>query len=154
LYEVGTIGKVLHTKQNDDGMLVALVRGLNRFRVTGWHPGDAHLSASVVHAPEIVESGLEMEVLQRELRKMIKDVLSTTPNIAGEAVEAIDQITDPLQLTYVAATHLNLETQERQTLLEIDSVSEKIRKLMAHLSKEKEMLNIGRKIKADIQRER
>jgi ATP-dependent Lon protease len=150
LYEVGTIGKVLHTKQNDDGMLVALVRGLNRFRVTGWHPGDAHLSASVVHAPEIVESGLEMEVLQRELRNMIKDVLSKTPNIAGEAVEAIDQITDPLQLTYVAATHLNLETQERQTLLEIDSVSEKIRKLMVHLSKEKEMLNIGRKIKADI----
>ena len=33
LYEVGTIGKILHTKQNEEGMLVALVRGLNRFRL-------------------------------------------------------------------------------------------------------------------------
>ena len=97
LYEVGTIGKILHTKQNEDGMLVALVRGLNRFRLTSWHTGDTYLSASVDHAPEIVESGLEMEALQRELRSMTKDVLSITPNIAKEAVEAIDQITDPLQ---------------------------------------------------------
>jgi len=150
LYEVGTIGKIVETSKNDDGMLVALVTGLSRFRVSVWHTDGPFLRADIVHAPEIVESGLEMDALQRELRTSVKEVLSTSPNAEKEAVNAINTIQDPVQLVYTTAFNMTLTTEVRQSLLELDSVRQKIRALLTYLSKEKEMLDIGEKIRKDV----
>jgi ATP-dependent Lon protease len=151
LYEVGTIAKILHAKKNEEGVMVALLNGIRRFKVSTWQTGGPHLKASVVHAPEIVETGIELEVLQRQLRDTVFEVLAMTPNSSKEAAETISRIKDPLQLAYVTTFNMNLTTEVRQELLEIDSVSQKIRVLLSHLSREKEMLSIGKKIKSEVQ---
>jgi ATP-dependent Lon protease len=150
LYEVGTIARILHTKKDEEGMMVALMKGINRFRVTTWHPAGPYLKANVVHAPEIMESGIEMEALHRQLRETVKEVLAMMPNSAKEAAEAVTHIEDPLQLTYVTAFNMNLSTETRQRLLEVDHVSQKMRDLLSHLSREKEMLDIGKRIQSEI----
>ena len=150
LYEVGTIARILHTKKNEEGVMVALMKGINRFRVTTWHPAGPYLKANVVHAPEIVESGIEMEALHRQLRETVKEVLAMMPHSAKEATEAMVHIEDPLQLTYVTAFNMDLSTETRQRLLEVDSVSQKMRDLLSHLSREKEMLDIGKRIQSEI----
>ena len=61
------------------------------------------------------------------------------------------QIKDPLQLAYVLAFHLNLEVAKRQSILEMDSVKEKVRELTNVLSREKEVLDIGNKIQSEVQ---
>jgi ATP-dependent Lon protease len=137
LYEVGTIAKILHAKKNEEGVMVALLSGIRRFKVSTWQTGGPHLKASVVHAPEIVETGIELEVLQRQLRDTVFEVLAMTPNSSKEAAETISRINDPLQLAYVTTFNMNLTTETRQELLEIDSVSQKIRVLLSHLSREK-----------------
>jgi ATP-dependent Lon protease len=151
LYEVGTIAKILHAKKNKEGVMVALLNGIRRFKVSTWQTGGPHLKASVLHAPEIVESGIELEVLQRQLRDTVFEVLAMTPDASKEAVETISRINDPLQLVYVTTFNMNLTTEMRQELLEIDSVSRKIRVLLSHLSREREMLSIGKKIKSEVQ---
>ena len=151
LYEVGTIAKILHAKKDEEGVMVALLNGIRRFKVSTWQTGGPHLKASVLHAPEIVETGIELEALQRQLRDTVFEVLSMTPNSSKEAAETISRINDPLQLTYVTTFNMNLTTEVRQELLEIDSVSQKIRVLLSHLSREKEMLSIGKKIKSEVQ---
>ena len=105
----------------------------------------------MVHAPEIVETGIELEALQRQLRDTVFEVLAMTPNSTKEAAETISRIKDPLQLAYVTTFNMNLTTEVRQELLEIDSVSQKIRVLLSHLSHEKEMLSIGKKIQSEVQ---
>lgn len=150
LYEVGTIAKILHVKKNEEGVMVVLLNGVNRFKVATWHTDGPYLKANVVHAPEIVESGIELEALQRQLSDTVADVLGMMPNAAKEAAEAITRIKDPLQLAYVTAFNLNLSTEARQSLLEIDSVSQKIRELLSHLTREKEMLSIGKKIQSEV----
>ena len=150
LYEVGTIAKILHAKKNEEGVMVALLNGINRFKVATWHTDGPYLRANVVHAPEIVESGIELEALQRQLRDTVADVLGMMPDVAKEAADAITRIKDPLQLAYVTAFNLNLSTETRQSLLEIDSVSQKIRELLSHLTHEKEMLSIGKKIQSEV----
>jgi ATP-dependent Lon protease len=102
--------------------------------VSTWQTGGPHLKASVLHAPEIVETGIELEVLQRQLRDTVFEVLAMTPNSSKEAAETISRINDPLQLAYVTTFNMNLTTEVRQELLEIDSVSQKIRVLLSHLS--------------------
>jgi ATP-dependent Lon protease len=151
LYEVGTIAKILHAKKNDEGVMVALLNGIRRFKVSTWQTGGPHLKASVVHAPEIVETGIELEVLQRQLRDTVFEVLAMTPNSSKEAAETISRIKDPLQLAYVTTFNMNLTTEVRQELLEIDSVSQKIRVLLSHLSQEKEKLSIGKRIQSEVQ---
>lgn len=149
-YEVGTIAKILHVKKNEEGVMVALMNGLYRFKVATWHPEGPHLTASVDYAPETVETGIELEALQRQLVDTVKAVLSMTPEAAKEAVESIDRIKNPLQLAYVTALNVDLPVEKRQSILEMDSVSEKMRELLMHLSREKEVLDIGRRIQSEV----
>jgi len=151
LYEVGTIAKILHAKKNEEGVMVAILSGIRRFKVDTWHAEGPLLRASVVHAPEIIETGIEIEALQRQLRETVAEVLALMPNSAAESADAIARIEDPLQLAYVTTFNMNLSTKDRQSLLETDSLSEKIRMLLGHLAHEKEVLTIGNKIKSDVQ---
>lgn len=153
LYRVGTVAEVLHAQKNDDGMLVVLLKGLNRFRVSTWQTESPFLRAKIMLAPEIVESDLETEALQRQLREAVKDVMAVAPQIPEEAANAIGRIEDPLQLAYVTAFNLNLTTEIRQSLLEMDSLNRKIRELLSLLSHEKEMLAMGRKIQTEVREE-
>jgi ATP-dependent Lon protease len=130
--------------------MVALLNGINRFKVTTWRTDGPYLKANVVHAPEIVESGIELDALKRQLSDTVADVLGMMPDAAKEAANAITRIKDPLQLAYVTAFNMNLSTETRQSLLEIDSVSQKIRELLSHLTREKEMLSIGKKIQSEV----
>ena len=150
LYEVGTIAKILHAKKNEDGSMIAILSGIRRFKVSTWQSDGTHLKASVVNAPEIVESGIELDALQRQLRHTVLEVLAMTPDASKDAAEMISRVEDPLQLAYVTAFNMNLTTDVRQNLLEIDSASQKIRKLLSHLSREREMLSIGKKIQSEV----
>ena len=150
LYEVGTLAKILHVKKNDDGMTVALMNNMHRFRVTTWHPGGEHLTASVIYAPETVETGVETVALQRQLADTVKAVLSMTSDAPKGAIESIGRIESPLQLAYITAMNVDLPTEKRQAILEMDSVSEKMQTLLLHLSSEKEVLDIGRRIQSEI----
>ena len=151
LYEVGTIAKILHAKKNEEGVMVAILNGIRRFKVDAWQTEGPLLRARVLHAPEIIESGTEFEALQRQLREAVAEVLALMPNAPKESTDAIVRIKDPLQLAYVTTFNMNLSTRARQELLETDSLSEKMRLLLAHLAREKEVLTIGNKIKSDIQ---
>jgi ATP-dependent Lon protease len=152
-YDVGTLAKVLHNKRNNDDMMVMVVHGLNRFKVATWHSGGPYLSAHVTHLPEVVEAGLELDALQQQLHVLVKEVLAMMPHVPKELIETVERIEDPLQLAYVAAFNVNLTTEVRQGLLEIDSVRQKIRELLMHLSREKQILDISKKIQKDVNQE-
>ena len=150
LYEVGTLAKIMHAKKNKDGIWVVLLNGLERFRVSVWETGGPYLKAKIVRAPEVVEAGLEGEALQRHLRETLKAVMAMTPDATDEMGQVIARIEDPLQLAYVTAFNIKLSTETRQALLELDSVNAKLEKLVEKLSREKEMLSIGHKIKDQV----
>lgn len=150
LYAVGTIAKVLHAKLNKNGVMVTVLNGIRRFKVGAWQSDGSDLEASVVNAPELVEPGIELEALQRQLKEAVLDVLAMTPNASKGAAEAISGIEDPLQLAYVTAFNMKLDTEARQKILELDSASQKIRELLGHLLREKEMLTIGQKIQSEV----
>jgi ATP-dependent Lon protease len=150
LYEMGTIAKILHVKKNEEGIMVALMNGLHRFKVATWHPEGDHLAASVTYAPETVETGIEIEALQRQLVDTVKAILSMTSETTKEAIESIDTIKNPLRLAYVTALNIELPVEKRQSILEMDSVSEKMRELLMHLSREKEVLDIRRRIQSEV----
>lgn len=150
LYEVGTIAEIMHTDKNDEGVTVALLKGMERFKVVTWQSDGPHLRASVIRTPETVETGIELEALQRQLRNTVAEVLAMSPNASKDAAASVARIADPLQLAYATAFNISMTTEARQALLETDSVSQKIRDLLAQLSHEKEMLDLGKKIHSEV----
>ena len=151
LYTVGTAAAVLRMFRAPDGTVRLLVQGVGRFRVTGFVEKEPYLKARVQLAPEQVEDGLEMDALVRSVRDQFAAVAELVPSMPGELSSAVANIEDARQLIYTIATYQRMDLAEAQRLLELDSVAEKLKRLLGLLNNEIEVLTLGRKIQSEAQ---
>jgi ATP-dependent Lon protease len=149
VHETGTVARIVRTMRGSDGTLQIVVQGLERFRVSAWISPEQYLRARVEPAPERVESDLEAEALMQSLRELGKEVVELSPNIPNEAAAFLDTVSDPRFLAYLIAANSQMETEDAQKLLEIDSVKDKLRALVTHLEHQKVVLSIGQKIRSE-----
>ena len=153
VHEIGTVARILRVVRGQDGTMQVVVQGLERFRVLHWIPSEQYLRARITPAPEIVESDLEIEALMASLRELGREVVELSPNIPNEAARFLATITDPRYLAYLVAANGQLESSEAQRVLEMDSVKEKLRALIAQLGHQKEVLSLGQKIRTEAKEE-
>ncbi len=153
VYEVGTAAKILFVTPATNGSMLILVRGLTRFRIASWLDEESYPKAKIALAPEVVESNIETEAMHRKLRSLMHEVFALSMKNPDEAISKLASITDPLTIAYIAAAHANVKVEERQQLLEQDSLNAKLRTLITILSREKEILAIGDKIQSDVKDE-
>jgi len=153
VHEMGTMARILRAVRSDDGTMQIVVQGLERFRVLHWISPSEYLRARVVAAPELVEQDLEIEALMTSLKDVGKEVVELSPNIPNEAARFLATINDARYLAYLTAANGQLEIAEAQRVLELDSVKEKLRVLIAHLQHQKEVLTLGQKIRTEAKEE-
>ncbi len=153
LHRVGTAAAVHRLFRAPDGTIRLLVQGLARFRVAEFVETEPYLKARIALAPETTESGLEVEALMRNVRDLMQRIAELVPSIPGELLTAVLNIEDPRQLVYTIATHQRMELAAAQQLLELDSVTAKLKQLMNLLAKELEVLELGKKIQSEAQSE-
>jgi len=146
LHAVGTIATVHRLLRAPDGTIRLLVQGLERFRLGEFVQEEPYLKARIHLAPETIESGLEIDALARNARDQFGQIVGLIPSFPKELAQSILGIEEPLQTVYTIANFQRIDMADAQKLLEIDSVSEKLRKLMGLLVREVEVLTIGQKI--------
>ncbi len=152
VYRVGTRASIHRMSRSPDGTLRLLVQGLTRLRIDEFVAHEPWLKASVSEIPEDVEAEeLEIEALTRNVVDQFTRMAELVPSIPGELISSALNMEDPLQLVYAIATYVRIELGEAQNLLEIDSLEDKLRHLMALLGKELEVLELGRKIQTEAQ---
>jgi ATP-dependent Lon protease len=153
VYETGTMARIVRVVRAQDGTMQVVVQGLERFRVVHWISPDQYLRARVAPAPETVESDVEVEALMASLRELGREVVELSPNVPNEAAKFLFTITDPRYLAYLVAANGQLDAADAQKVLEADSVKEKLRILITHLGHQKEVLNLGQKIRSEAKEE-
>ncbi len=153
LYRVGTLAVVPKLLKLPDGSLRIIVQGLERIRLLEYVATEPYLRARVERAPETVEKDLEVEALMRNLMDLFQKLASLVPQMSEEFQTLVLNIDDPRQLAYVLAAGIRIELEERQAILEEDSVKAKLRRLTAILSKEMEVLELGKRIQSQVQTE-
>jgi ATP-dependent Lon protease len=153
LYRVGTLALVHKLLKLPDGSLRIAVQGLERIRILEYTATEPYLRARVERAPEAVEDDIEVEALMRNLMTLFQKIASLVPQMSEELQTLVLNIDDPRQLAYVLAASIRMELQERQAILEEDSVKEKLRRLTGLLSKEMEVLELGQQIQSQVQTE-
>jgi ATP-dependent Lon protease len=143
LYAIGTIAIIHRMFRAPDGTIRLLVQGLSRFRLKEFTAVEPYLKARTELAPEQTEEGLETEALARNVRDQFTHIAEMIPSFPRELVASIGAIEDPLQIVYTIANFQRMDLAEAQTLLELDAVTEKLRRLVGILVRESEVLELG-----------
>ena len=153
LYRVGTLAMIHRLFRAPDGTIRLLVQGLSRFELEAFTSEEPYLQARVIPRPETAAEGLEVEALARNVRDQFEHIAEMIPSIPREVVASIASITDPLQTVYTIANFQRMELAEAQSILELDLINEKLRKLVAILARESEVLELGQKIQNEARSE-
>jgi len=153
LYRVGTLAVVPKLLKLPDGSLRIIVQGLERIRILEYVATEPYLRARVERAPEVIEEDIEVEALMRNLMDLFQKLASLVPQMSEELQTLILNIDDPRQLAYILAASIRMELEDRQAILEEDSVKAKLRRLTAILAKEMEVLELGKRIQSQVQTE-
>jgi len=153
IYETGTVAKVYHMVKTPNDTLQVVVQGLERFRVEHWLETEPYLRARITLTPDVVEPDVELDALQRTLRDLAQEVIALSPNLPEEVGNFLNQVEDPRYLAYLVAANARLEISKAQEILEKESIKDKLRALISHLSHEKEVLTLGQKIQTEAREE-
>ena len=146
LYRFGTVASVHRLFRAPDGTIRLLVQGITRFEITKFTQKEPYLKAKIKLSPVKPERDLEIDALTRQARDQFSEITNLVPSVPQELVDAVMSLDDPLQVVYTVANFQRLELAAAQELLELNSVSEKLHKLINFLTRELEMLEIGQRI--------
>lgn len=153
LYNIGTVAVVHRLFRAPDDSIRLLVQGLARFRLGEFTQLEPYLKADIELLPETIEEDLEIEALARSAREQFEQIGAMIPSIPEELVSSVVDLEDPLQTVYTISNFQRMELKDAQEILEMDSVIEKLRKLVALLAREVELLEIGQKIQNEARSE-
>jgi ATP-dependent Lon protease len=153
VFRVGTAAAVHRLAKAPDGTLTLIVQGLVRIRIEEFVQESPYLLARVETIPETTDPTLETEALRRSLLEHFSRLIELSPTIPEEMGEMLSSIEDPLQITYAIANHIDNEIEEAQEILEMDLITDKMRRLLNIMAQEVEVLELGRQIKSEAQSE-
>jgi ATP-dependent Lon protease len=146
IYTVGTMARILQMVKAPDGTLRVLVQGIERIAISEFTQTEPFIRAKVSAMTDASAKTVQTEGLMRGLIELFQKMVSLTPNMPEELATAALNIEDARQLSYLVATNIRLDLEQRQEILETDPVAEKMTKLVQHLNREVEVLELGRKI--------
>jgi ATP-dependent Lon protease len=153
VYEIGVAATIHRMIKAPDDTIRLLVQGVERIRIEEWTGQEPYLQARVSVLPHEVEEGIEVEALMRNATDLLRRLVSLVSQLPDEILMAAINLDDPRQLVYFIATNIRMDLADAQAILEIDSVREKLLKLTTILTKELEVLELGRKIQTEAQSE-
>jgi ATP-dependent Lon protease len=153
LYEVGTAAIVHKMIRVPDGTLRILVQGLRRVRIASRVSDDPYLVGELIELPDHVEETKELEALTRNVQTLFGRVIALVPYLPEELQLAAANVDDPSALASLVASTLRLKTEEKQKLLELVDVEQRLREVSVILNRELEVFELGTKIQSQVQSE-
>ncbi len=150
LFEYGCGARVLKMLKFPDNTVRVLVEGLWRVRIKEYESQSPYLRAKVeVLKDESIDS-VEMTALSRNAHRQFQDIIKLNPALPDQVKIAALNTEAGGNLTDLIAANLNLSLDERQRLLEIIDVKERLNRLQPLLNRELEVSTLSSKIQNDV----
>jgi len=153
LYNVGTVATILQLLKLPDGTVKILVEGMRRGEVKDFIHNVHYISAFINHIDTYVGKEVELEIMVRALLSQFEHYVKLNNKIPPEIITSLTGIEDPDRLSDTIAAHLSLKIDEKQELLEIINLSERLEKLMVFIESEIDLLQVEKKIRGRIKRQ-
>ncbi len=153
VYEIGTAAIVHRLMRIPDGTLRILVQGVKRIRLVRRMREEPYPVGEFADLPDVLVESKEVEALTRTVQNQFARVVELVPTLPDELQLAAANVDDPGILTYLVASTLRLETAEKQHLLELVDVEQRLRETATILTRELEVFELGSKIQSEVESE-
>ena len=153
LYRIGTAAIVHKMIRVPDGTLRVLVQGVRRVRLVKEVQSDPYLIGEFDEVPDEVIETPELEALTRNVQSLFARIIGQVPYLPEELQLAAANVEDPSALCHLVASTLRLKTEEKQRILEIVNVEERLREVSRILNRELEVFELGTRIQTQVQSE-
>jgi ATP-dependent Lon protease len=146
IYSIGTLSKVNQMLKLPNGTIRVLVEGIQRGKITSFMDEKTHVEVEIELTEEIEKKEAETEALMRAVLAQFEQYINLSKKITPETLASVQDISEPGRLADVISSHLSLKIKDKQEILEIFDVKERLEHLLAILNNEKEVLGLEKKI--------
>ncbi|MCH8018610.1 endopeptidase La [candidate division KSB1 bacterium] len=153
LFRWGTVTSVMKVFKMPDGTQSVMVQGLSRAQVLDYTQVDPFFKALVQPQPEKKVAGVSIEALIGNIRSLFEKIVGRASYLTPEHVILIANTEDPGRLADVIIWNLTISTAEKQSVLELIDIKDRLEKLNYILTKELQILELGSKIQTEVQGE-
>jgi len=153
LYTIGTICHILQMLKLPDGTVKILVEGEKCARVLKYSEEDGFFSGSVEHLVTKVSDPNELDALTRTVVSQFEQYVKLNTKIPPEVLTSINKIETPERLADSIASHLTLKVSEKQKILELINVNERLEVICSHMEGEIGVMQAEKKIRSRVKRQ-
>jgi ATP-dependent Lon protease len=153
IYEMGTLASVLQLLKLPDGTVKVLVEGASRARIVRYTGRSEYFEAEIARVAEQTGPREEAEALARSVVTQFEGYVKLNKKISPEVLGTVSQIEDPSKLADTIASHLAIKIPEKQEVLEITTVSERLERVYGLMESEISVLQVEKKIRSRVKRQ-
>jgi ATP-dependent Lon protease len=160
MFDVGCVSTILQMLKLPDGTVKVLVEGQQRARVNKIEEGELHFSANVTPVDALAEAELksrgkasEIEALRRAVVQQFDQYVKLNKKIPPEILTSISSIDDAGRLADTIAAHLPLKLDNKQAVLNLSGVKDRLENLFEQIEREVDILNVDKKIRGRVKRQ-
>ncbi|WP_120995206.1 endopeptidase La [Stutzerimonas urumqiensis] len=153
LYDVGTIATVLQLLKLPDGTVKVLVEGEQRGRIQRFLTAQTHVSVKVAVIDEPESADREAEVFVRSLLSQFEQYVQLGKKVPAEVLSSLTSIDEPGRLVDTMAAHMALKIEQKQEILEITELSERVEHVLALLDAEIDLLQVEKRIRGRVKKQ-
>ncbi|MES9990627.1 MAG: endopeptidase La [Candidatus Thiodiazotropha sp.] len=154
MYAIGTLANILQLLKLPDGTVKVLVEGGERARITEFIDTDEFFTARLETLTDTIDvAGRESEVLMRSATNLFDQYVKLNKKVPPEVLTSLSSIDDPSRLADTIAAHMSLKLEEKQHVLEMPNVRERLEHLMGLMEGENDILQMEKRIRGRVKRQ-
>ena len=156
MFDVGCVSTILQMLKLPDGTVKVLVEGQQRAHVQSIVEGEAHFVATVQPvepSAELGGSSSETEALRRAVMQQFDQYVKLNKKIPPEILTSISSIDDAGRLADTIAAHLPLKLENKQAVLDLSAIKDRLENLFTQLEREVDILNVDKRIRGRVKRQ-
>jgi len=153
VYQVGTLATILQMLKLPDGTLKVLVEGLGRVSILNAFQEDDFIKAS---AQELSSNDLledESDALMRSTTNLFEQYVNLSKKIPSEVIATVTAIEDGNRLADTVASHMSLSLEQKQEVLEIADLTQRLEHLMSSMEAEIDLFQVEQRIRGRVKKQ-
>ncbi|WP_428425191.1 endopeptidase La [Methylibium sp.] len=153
MFDIGCVSSILQMLKLPDGTVKVLVEGMQRANTVRIDDSGEYFTAEVVPMPPEAGASPEVEALRRAVTQQFDQYVKLNKKIPPEILTSIAGIDDAGRLADTIAAHLPLKLENKQAILDLDSVNARLENLLEQLEHEVDILQVEKRIRGRVKRQ-
>lgn len=154
VFKIGTLATILQLLKLPDGTLKVLVEGVDRVEIESMHPEGEFFTADINIIPQDIDyDKRKTELLGRALINLFDKYVNLNKKVPPEILSSLSGIDEPERLSDAIAAHLGLKVVEKQKILEITSVKDRLEYLVSLVEGEIDLLQVEKRIRGRVKQQ-